>query len=215
MGCCEPRGYEDMFGARFSRHLARRYRKRGLDKTAGRMVAFLAERGVEGATVLEIGGGVGDLHLELLRRGAARVTNLELVDSYDADAHSLAAEAGLADRITRRHLDLASSPEEIEPHDIVVLHRVVCCYPDYSRLLGNASDHATRLLVFSHPPRNLISRAVFATQNLSFRVRRSSFRAYVHDPDAMTKAAQHGRLREVYRQRSLTWHVVGLSAAAT
>src|SRR5688572_13608402 len=81
--CCEPSGYQDMFGARFSRHLARRYRKRGLDRTARRMVAFLAGRGVQGATVLEIGGGVGAVQIELLRRGAARATNLELVDSYD------------------------------------------------------------------------------------------------------------------------------------
>ena len=48
------------------------------------MVGFLAERGVEGATVLEIGGGIGDIQLELLRRGASRTTNLELVDAYDA-----------------------------------------------------------------------------------------------------------------------------------
>jgi 16S rRNA G966 N2-methylase RsmD len=213
-GCCEPQGYDDLFGARFSRHLARRYRKRGLDKTAGRMVAFLAERGVEGATVLEIGGGVGDLQLELLRRGAVRATNLELVDSYDADAQSLAAEAGLADRIRRVRLDLAATPDAVEPHDIVVLHRVVCCYPDYERLLGAAADRARRLLVFSHPPSNVLSRAVFAVQNAFFRIRRNPFRAYVHDPDAMTAAAGSGRLREAYRHRGLAWHVVGFETHA-
>ena len=58
--------------------MAARYRKRGLDKTARRMVDLLAERGVQGSTVLEIGGGVGEIQLELLRRGAASATNLEL-----------------------------------------------------------------------------------------------------------------------------------------
>ncbi len=212
-GCCEPSGYSDTFGPRFSRRLARRYRKRGLDKTATRMVAFLEEHGVQDSTVLEIGGGVGDLQLELLRRGAARATNLELVDSYDADARSLAAEAGLTDRITRLQLDLAVTPEAIEPHDIVVLHRVVCCYSDYQRLLGAAADHATRILVFSHPPRNILSRAVFAAQNLAFRIRRSPFRTFAHDPDAMTAAAAHGLLREAYRYRGLAWNVVGLVAS--
>jgi 2-polyprenyl-3-methyl-5-hydroxy-6-metoxy-1,4-benzoquinol methylase len=211
-GCCEPSGYADMFGARFSRHLARRYRKRGLDKTARRMVAFLEEQGIEGATVLEIGGGVGDLQLELLRRGAARATNLELVDSYDADARSLAAEAGLADRVTRLRLDLAATPDAVAPHDIVVLHRVVCCYPDYQRLLGASAAHAERMLVFSHPPRNILSRAIFAAQNLAFRIRRSQFRAYAHDPGAMTAAAAQGPLRVVLRYRGLAWHVAGFSA---
>ena len=212
-GCCEPNGYDDMFGARFSRHLARRYRKRGLDRTAARMVAFLAERGIQGATVLEIGGGVGDIQLELLRRGAASATNLELVDSYDSDARSLAADAGLADRITRRRLDLAATPDAVEPHDIVVLHRVVCCYPDYRSLLGAAAEHAVRLLVFSHPPGNLASRVLTATENLFFRIRRSPFRTYAHAPEAMMAAAAgQGRLHEAYRHRGLVWHIAGFAA---
>jgi magnesium-protoporphyrin O-methyltransferase len=203
-----------MFGTRFSRHLARRYRKRGLDRTATRMVAFLTEHGVEGASVLEIGGGVGDIQLELILRGAARATNLELVGSYDQDARSLATEAGVADRITRLRLDLAATPDAVERHDIVVLHRVVCCYPDYQRLLGVAAEHAGRLLVFSHPPRNLVSRALFGTQNLFFRLRRSQFRAYAHDPDAMIAAASRSTLREEYRHRGLTWQVVGFGTPA-
>lgn len=211
-GCCEPEGYDDLFGARFSRHLAKRYRKRGLDKTASRMVTFLTDQGIEGASVLEIGGGVGDLHLELLRHGAARATNLELVDSYDADARALAKEAGVADRVSRRQLDLAASPDAVEPHDIVVLHRVVCCYPDVQRLLTAAADHATRLLVFSHPPANMASRAIFGTENLLFRLRRTPFRTYVHDPGAMRTAAEHGGLRTAYRRDGLAWHIVGLAA---
>jgi 2-polyprenyl-3-methyl-5-hydroxy-6-metoxy-1,4-benzoquinol methylase len=175
-GCCEPAGYETMFGTRFSRHLAKRYRRRGLDRTASRMVEFLAAQGVVGASVLEIGGGVGAIQLELLRRGAASATNLELADSYDADAAALAAEAGVADRISRRRLDLARSPEAVEPHDIVVLHRVVCCYPDYEELLAAAADHAGRLLVFSHPPRNLMTRGATAAENLWFRLRGIAFR---------------------------------------
>jgi magnesium-protoporphyrin O-methyltransferase len=194
-GCCEPQGHDDMFGARFSRHLAKRYRKRGLDKTATRIVSFLAEQGVDGASVLEIGGGVGDIQIELLRRGASRATNLELVDSYEDDARSLAADAGMSDRIRRRQLDIAATPDAVERHDIVVLHRVVCCYPDYQRLIGAASEHAGRLLVFSHPPRNIVSRLMFGAQNIFFKIRRTPFRTYAHDPEAMTSAAS-GRLRE-------------------
>lgn len=211
--CCEPRGYRDLFGDRFSRRLTRQYRRRGLDRTATRMVEFLEAQGVRDASVLEIGGGVGALQLELLRRGAARTTNLELVDSYEADAAELAMEAGVADRVTRRQLDLAQTPEGVEPHDIVVLHRVVCCYPDSRRLLAAAADHANRLLVFSHPPRNVWSRAVTAGENVLFWLRRSAFRTYLHEPSAMVDAAEGGRLQAQFRHRGFTWHVVGLVAA--
>ena len=58
--CCDPRGYEKVFGVGFARHVSRRYRKRGLDRTARRMVAFLEERGIDGYSILEVGGGVGE-----------------------------------------------------------------------------------------------------------------------------------------------------------
>jgi magnesium-protoporphyrin O-methyltransferase len=164
--------------------------------------------------VLEVGGGVGDIQLELLRQGAARSTNLELVDSYEADAAALATEAGMSDRMTRLRLDLAAEPDAVDQHDIVVLHRVVCCYPDYQRLLAAAAGRTKRLLVFSHPPRNPVTRSLFAAQNLFFRLRRTAFRTYVHDPAAMTTAAEQERLRPVFAHRGLAWHVVGLSATA-
>ena len=116
-----------MFGPGFARHLAARYRKRGLDKTAARMVGYLADRGIDGASVLEIGGGVGDIQLELLGKGASRTTNLELVDAYEADARDLAESAGMRERMTRRQVDIAATPDGVEAHDIVVMHRVVCC----------------------------------------------------------------------------------------
>lgn len=84
--CCDARGCDEFFGRRFARRVAKRYRKRGLDKTAARIVAFLQAAGIEDATVLEIGGGVGEIQLELLKRGAARAVNLEISPEYDADA---------------------------------------------------------------------------------------------------------------------------------
>jgi magnesium-protoporphyrin O-methyltransferase len=213
VGCCDPGGHENLFDARYSGRLAKRYRERGLDKTAARMVAFLTERGVEGASVLEIGGGMGAIQLELLHRGAARATNLELVDSYETDAVRAADAAGFGDRVTRRRLDLARRPDDVEPHDIVVLHRVVCCYRDYERLLGAAASHSTRLLVFSHPPRNLVSRAIFGGENLELRLRRLTFRTYVHDPKALTAAACVIGHRPTYRHHGLGWHVAGLERA--
>ncbi|HLM20083.1 MAG TPA: methyltransferase domain-containing protein [Propionibacteriaceae bacterium] len=203
-----------MFGPRFARHVAYRYRKRGLDKTAGRMVGYLADRGVDGASVLEIGGGVGDIQLELLGKGASRTTNLELVDAYEADASDLAESAGMRERMTRRQVDIAAMPDQVEAHDIVVLHRVVCCYPDYERLLTAAADHAKRLLVFSHPPRNWLSRTLTGLQGVGFRVMGKSFRTFAHPPAAMVAVAEGRGMRTDYTYRGPVWQVVGLARAA-
>ena len=129
------------------------------------MVGYLESFGLAGATVLEVGGGVGELHVELLKRGAERAVNLELSPAYDEEARRLLAESALEGRVERRLHDIAVEPDAVEPVDVVVLNRVVCCYPDYERLLGAAATHARRALVFSYPRRNAISRAIVGVQN--------------------------------------------------
>ena len=174
------------------------------------MVEFLELRGIEGATVLEIGGGVGEIQIELLKRGAARTVNLELSPAYDEEARRLFEEAGQRDRTDRRIHDIAVDPDGVEPADVVVLNRVVCCYPDYERLLGAAAEHARRLLVFSHPPRNLLSRAIVAAQNLAFRARRSEFRTFAHAPSAMLGVLEVHGLRPVFAAHGRVWHVAAV-----
>jgi len=209
--CCDPRGCDRFFGERFARRVAKRYRKRGLDKTARRIVGYLEARGLEGATVLEVGGGVGEIQIELLRRGARRGVNLELSAAYEGEAQRLLAEAGLAGRVERRLVDIAVAPGEVEPADAVVLHRVVCCYPDYERLLGAAADRAGRLLVFNYPRRNAISRLFVALQNVAFRAMRKEFRTFAHPPAAMLEVLRAHGLNPAYDHKQLVWEVTGLA----
>jgi 2-polyprenyl-3-methyl-5-hydroxy-6-metoxy-1,4-benzoquinol methylase len=190
--------------------MAKRYRKRGLDGTARRMVEFLDGRGIEGATVLEVGGGVGEVQIELLKRGAARAVNLELSPAYDEEASRLLSEAGLQDRAERRLHDIAVDPEGVEEADVVVLHRVVCCYPDYERLLGAVAQHARRLVVFSYPPQNVVSRVFVAVANLVFRLLRREYRSFVHPPGAMLAVLEERGLRDAFASHSLLWQVAGL-----
>jgi 2-polyprenyl-3-methyl-5-hydroxy-6-metoxy-1,4-benzoquinol methylase len=211
--CCDPAGYQATFDDRFARRIARRYQRRGLNRVQRRLVTFLADHDLEGATVLEIGGGVGEVHVELLRLGAARVTNLEISTSYEAEAAALLEATGLRDRVERRFVDIATAPDEVPAADVVVLHRVVCCYPDYEALLGAAGDHARRLLVFSYPPRTLLTRAVIGWDNRLRRLRGNDFRAFVHPPDAMVGVLEGQGLAVQSRWHGWEWDVVGLARA--
>jgi Methyltransferase domain len=209
-GCCNPRGCDEFFGGRFAHRMAERYRKRGLDKAARQMVGFLEARGIADATVLEVGGGVGEIEIELLKRGAMRAVNLELSPAYDAEAQRLLAEAGLEGKAERRLHDIAIDPDAVQPADVVVMHRVVCCYPDYELLLTAAAGRARRLLVFSYPRRNLISRSVIALQNVCFRITRKQFRTFAHPPAEMLAVLHAGGLDPTFTHRGLAWQVAGL-----
>jgi len=192
-----------------AKRAAARYRKKGVDKTARLMLAFLEEQGIEGATVLEIGGGVGEVQIELLKRGAARTVNLELSPAYDEEATRLVREAGVEGRAERRLHDIAANPGGVEPADVVVLNRVVCCYPDYERLLGAAADHARRLLVFSYPPRNVLSRLLLGSENLLFKLRRKEFRTFAHPPARMLAVVEERGLLQAYAYRPVVWQIAG------
>lgn len=209
--CCQPGGYDKVFNPRFARHTAARYRRRGLDRTARRMADWLVEKGIDGASVLEIGGGVGAIQLDLLARGAERTTNLELSNSYEADAARLNAEHGLVDRVDRRIGDIAVDGSVAEPADVVVLHRVVCCYPDVDRLLGSAADHARRAIVFSHPPQNAASRAVSALVNATQRLIRSDYRSFVHSPQRMIDLLGDRGFTAEHLHRGPIWEIIGAS----
>jgi magnesium-protoporphyrin O-methyltransferase len=208
--CCEPDGYDGVFSSRFARRVARRYRRRGLSRSARAIVSFLTERGIEDATVLEIGGGVGEIQVELLRRGVRRTTNLEISTNYEAEAAALLEGSGMEGRVDRRLLDIAQEPDAVEAADVVVLHRVVCCYPDYEKLLVEAGGKAGRLLVFSHPPRNRVTRALLWWENFVRERKGDTFRTFAHPPAAMLDVLGRAGLRSTYRWRGIGWRVVGL-----
>jgi magnesium-protoporphyrin O-methyltransferase len=211
--CCAPQtpdGYEREFDARFARGLARRYRNEGLTPSAQLILSFAASIGLDGASVLEIGGGIGDIQLEALKRGAAHATNVELSSAYEPEAGRLLDEAGLRERVTRvLGVDLAGTPEAVDRADIVVLHRVVCCYPDYRRLLGAAAGRGNRAVVFSHPTHSLATRFAARMINAWYTLTRNPYRAFAHAPDAMVDVLRERGFEPRFRERRGPWHVVG------
>lgn len=213
-GCCAPSGYDEFFGEKMAKRGAQRYRSEGLDANAQRVVDFVNETGVEGVTVLEVGGGVGAIQLELLHAGAARTVNAELSPAYEPYAASLAEEAGLGGRSERRVLDFAREGDELEAADVVILHKVVCCYPDYETLVAAAAEHAGSRLALTFPRDARWIRAGLGTVNLLQRLRRRSFRVYLHSPDAvLTVAGAHG-LQPTRRHRGFIWEFAGLTRQA-
>lgn len=204
--CCVPGDYGEFFGEKVARRDARRYRRGGLDRAARRMVGFLGRERVTGATVLEVGGGVGAIQLELLRAGAGRAVNVELSPAYEDVAAELAREAGVEARVERQVGDFVADGS-VEPADVVVLHRVVCCYPDYEALLAVASEHARRVLVFSFPRDTPLYRLGARVMNVFLRLRRRAFRVHVHPAAAMLDVPRKHGLRPAYDERGPLWRV--------
>ncbi|MDX6591502.1 MAG: hypothetical protein QOJ13_698 [Gaiellales bacterium] len=205
MSCCSPSGYGAVFGAKLAEKDARRYRRKGLPASAEWLRDRLVAGGVDSQTVLEVGGGVGGIQVELLTAGAAASTNVEFVDSYEGPARTLLEERGLSDRVERRIGDFAESHDEAPEADIVVMHRVLCCYADADGLMAAACLHARDRVAFTIPRRTWWIRAAMWLANAWMWLRRIAFRAYVHRPDAIERVAQAQGFRVDQRSQGWFW----------
>jgi SAM-dependent methyltransferase len=212
--CCTPQGYRQIFSEKNARAEARRYRRRGLDGTSRRIVDLIKKRGVEGKTLLEVGGGIGAIEIELLKAGMAQAVNVELTPTYEAAAGELLGESGLADRVERRVMDFAEAGVEVEAADVVVMNRVICCYPDMPRLAGAAAERARNVLVMSFPNDRWWTRLGLTVANFGFRVIRLQFQVFLHPPDLILAAVEQHGFRTKLNQRGLLWQVAALEKTA-
>lgn len=212
--CCSPKGYRWIFSERSARREAKRYRQQGLDPTSRRIVEFLKQQGVEGRTVLEVGGGIGAIQIDLLKAGASRSVSIELTPTYESEAAALLREAGLESRVERQVMDFAETADAVDGADIVIMNRVICCYPDMSRLVGAAADHTREVLVMSYPKETWWTRFGLRLGNLGLRVARREFQIFLHPPKKIIATSEQHGLRTVLNRNGLFWTVAALGRAA-
>lgn len=208
--CCRPGDYDKVFDEKKARAKARDYARKGLTGHGRRIADFVRSRAAPGYALLEVGGGIGDIQLELLESGAASATNVELATRWEETASELIRARGLDDRIERRVGDFVREADAVPPADVVIMNRVVCCYPDAESLVGAAADHARRYLVMTFPVDRWWTRAGLVGANLLLRFRSSGFRAYVHSTRAVLATAQRHGMRPVEHRRGFIWQFIAL-----
>ena len=208
--CCTPKGYRQIFSEKNAAGEAKRYRRKGLDGTSKQILDFIREQGVEGKTLLEVGGGIGAIEIELLRAGMGRAVNVELAPTYESAASELILEAGLGDRVERRVMNFTEADTSVEAADVVVMNRVICCYSDMPKLASAAAVRAKGMLVMSFPNYRLWTRLGLTIVNLVFRVIRMQFRVFLHPPVRILAAVEQRGFKTRLNQPGLIWQIVAL-----
>ena len=208
MPCSQCIGIERQFDDGFARRELRRYRRKGPSKTTEWLLDAIVQEGIEGFTVLDIGGGVGVIQHELMARGATGGTSAEASPAYFETARSEALERGYADHVRYLLGDFVDVSRDIPPADVVTLDRVVCCYPDMPALVDAASERAARMLALVIPRDTWFVRLGVRLVNLAQRLRRHPFRVFLHDPSAVEERVERHGLAKRLRRDSLLWRVV-------
>lgn len=186
----------------------KRYRENGPDKTTAVLLNFLKKEGVNGLTLLDIGGGVGVIHHELLKFGIRHAANVEISTAYIEAAKDEAARRGLSDRTQFYHGDFIELADNIPPADIVTLDRVICCYDDAKSLINHSAAHTRKFLGLVYPRVTWWTKILLILENLFYRVRKSPFRAFLHATESVDAIIRANGLTPKHGRKTLMWQVV-------
>jgi len=177
---CQCECYSSQFDEKHAIKDLKRYRANGPDKTTRLLLGLLEAEGVRGASVLDVGGGVGVVHHELLAAGAQTAVHVDATAANIRAAEEEATRREHAGRVRFLQGDFVTLAPEISAADVVTLDRVICCYPDMEGLVSASAGHARRLYGAVFPRERWFLRLMVALGNLARRLRRNAFRAYVH-----------------------------------
>jgi magnesium-protoporphyrin O-methyltransferase len=182
--------------------------KEGADPLYSSLIEALLTEGVEGGTLLDIGGGIGALQHELLDTGVTRATSVDASAPYLNAARAEGRRRGHEDRVTYLHGDFVDLADSVAPAEIVTLDRVLNVYRDWERLAGLAAARAERLFGVVYPRDTRTVRLVVFAMNLMLRLTGKTVRASIRSSDAIERIArENGLVPGNRRDVGPAWHV--------
>jgi magnesium-protoporphyrin O-methyltransferase len=207
MDACGCDGFASIFDEATARRDRDRYHRDGPDRTTRLLLELLTPYRSSGSSVLDIGGGIGVVDLELLRAGAGRATLVDASTAYLAVARDEARRAGLLDRIEFVEGDFVRRAASIDRADVVTLDRVICCYPDMEALVAESTSRARTAYGIVLPRDRRGARWAIALNNAWYRLRRMAYRGYIHPTARVDEIAAANGLRLRAERHTWIWRV--------
>ena len=205
---CQCQGIEELFDQQHVNKELARYRSKGPSKTTSMLADAVKKEGVEGLTLLDIGGGVGAIQHELIEAGVQQVIDVDASSAYIAAAREEAQRRGQIDRVRFHHGNFVDLATAIPPADIVTLDRVICCFDDMEQLVSLSAARARKFYGLVFPRDTWWLKVGLALGNWLLRLRRSDYRGFVHPTEKVDALLQKAGFQRKSFRRTLIWQVV-------
>jgi magnesium-protoporphyrin O-methyltransferase len=212
--CCPPEQPERAARASegtIGEHFDKRYRdwEPIAPEATDLLFGWLREEGLAGSSVMDIGCGTGELLVRAIDAGASRGTGADLSSEAIAMASNLAHERGYGERLDLWVGDAAV--EALDPHDIVVLDKVICCYPDADALIGRSTAAAGRLYAFAIPESRgfwgLVARFRWFVFGTIEWLKGERLMRFVHDRSEVEAKVAAAGFQPLHTGRQFVWFV--------
>lgn len=209
MDCCQCQGIETKFDQKYVAKKLKKYRKKGPKKTTWQLIEALRAEDIDGMTLLDIGGGVGDIQHEMLTSGVRYAANNEASTAYVEACRQEAERLGHSDRIHHIPGNFVELAKDIAPADIVTLDRVICCYDDMPSLVSLSAQKAQRFYGIVYPRDTWwIRLGILVYYNFRNWLQRNPMRMFVHPPEAVEAVIRSNGLERHFYRVMGPWQVL-------
>jgi len=196
------------FFSKYSALYARRFRKRGLERVQKLLLQGVRTEPIRGKEILDIGCGVGALHLTLLNEGATRSTGVDMSEGMIERARKLSDDLGVADRAEYLVGDFVELAGSIRESDVTLLDKSVCCYEDLDLLVRTSTAKTKRIYAVSHPKQNIFMEVAFKGHITLARLFRWKFHPFWHDWKKLREDIRNLGFELVYSNATPMWQVL-------
>lgn len=203
--CCEIT--DNAFSETEARADVKKYHRKGPAKQTRLILEAIRSLGLKNSALLDVGGGIGVIHHELLNDVAREATHVDASSSYLKEAKQEAARRGHNDRVNFIHADFTDVASDLPAADIVTLDRVVCCYPDFRGLLKAAAEHSKSALALTYPREAGYLRLAFKVLNVFQNLRKDPFRVFLHPISEMDLLLKSQGFERVSLRRLFVWEM--------
>ena len=207
MSSCHCNGCDSQFGAEHAISDLERYRENGPDRTTQLLLDALKREDLKGATILDVGAGIGVIHHELLSEGVRLATHVDATDANIEAAQQESARLGHLERVDFRQGDFVELSSQIPAADIVTLDRVICCYPNMEQLISASAAKARRFYGAVYPRDRWLNKVWVTLENLARRVLGNPFRTFVHPVAAIDELLARNGLKRRSVHDTFVWRV--------
>ncbi len=203
--CCEMEN--NTFGEEEAKANLKDYRRRGPANQTKLILEAVRSLGLRDAALLDIGGGIGTIHHELLKDVAGEAIHVDASSAYLKVATEEAKRLGHGEQVKFIHADFTDVAVDLNQADIVTLDRVVCCYPDFRSLLRAAASHSRRAIALTYPREIWYLRLGLKVANFFQRLRNDPFRIFLHPVHEMELLMNTEGLQKVAVRRLFVWEM--------
>jgi len=207
MSQCQCKEIESVFDETLAEGELDKARRRGPRKTTRMLIDALRARGVNGKTLLDIGGGVGTIQHQLLALGVKEAVDVDASSAYLKIARKEARRLGFEGRVTFHHGNFVELARSVPRADIVTLDRVICCFDDMEDLVEASAKKAKAAYGVVYPLDAWWTRLGVRLINLMRRLRKDDFRIFAHPTSRVESILGAHGLKRTFRRRWGMWQV--------